>query len=145
MKTLTRPNPLPTLRREFDRIFDDFFPMVTADSRMEMAPPVDFSETEEAFIARMDLPGMNRDDIHVDLEDRRLTISGERKHMTEEKEENYHRMERTYGSFLRALMLPGEVKQDAIKATFHDGVLTVWIPKTEASKPRRIEVTTNGH
>lgn len=141
MKTLTRPGPLPTLRREFDRIIDDLFPALIPEVSGTWAPAVDFSETEDAFIARLDLPGMTREDIKVDLEDRRLTISGERAHETEEKTESFHRVERSYGTFMRSLMLPAEVKADKIKATYDDGVLVVTVPKTESVKPRRIEVT----
>jgi HSP20 family protein len=141
MKTLMLPGPMPVLRREFDRLFDDFLPMLNPENGGTWAPPVDFSETDDAFVARMDLPGMQREDITVDLEDRRLTISGERQRETEEKGENFHRVERSYGSFFRALTLPSEVKSEEIRATFDDGVLTVRIPKSEASKPRRIEIT----
>lgn len=143
MRALTRTPPLPTLRLELDRLFEDIFPAAAAETRADLMPPFDFTETDEAYIVRMDLPGVNQQDIHISLEDRRLSVSGERRHEVEEKHENYHRVERSFGSFFRAITLPGEVKADQVDATLDAGVLRVRIPKSEASKPRRIEVRGN--
>lgn len=144
MTTITRYSPIRSLRREFDRLFEDLVPATDEAAESALwAPAVDFSETDDAFVARVDLPGMQREDIHVDLQDRRLSISGERRQMHEEKGENFHRMERAYGAFFRSITLPAGIDEAAITAGFEGGVLTVRVPKSEARKPRRIEVAQN--
>jgi HSP20 family protein len=141
MNYLTRYEPFRVFRREFDRLFEDFLPALREEEPEAMwMPRLDLTETDGAFAARMDLPGLKREDIQVDVENNRLTVRGERKFEKREEKENVVRMERNYGTFFRAFALPENVFTDGIEATFEDGVLTVQIPKAEESKPHRIEV-----
>ncbi len=106
----------------------------------EWLPAFDVSETEKEVIVKAELPGMDVKDIDITLTDGLLTIKGERKMEKEDKEENYHRIERRFGSFSRSLNLGIKVKADAIDASYKDGVLTVTLPKSEENKPKKIEV-----
>jgi len=89
---------------------------------------------------RAELPGIKKEDVKITLRDDILTIRGEKKQESEKKEQNYHRVERSDGSFQRSYALPASVQGDKIDATYHDGVLTVVLPKSEEAKPRDIEV-----
>jgi HSP20 family protein len=125
----------------FDRFFEGFdLPDLLAGER-EWAPSFDVSETEDRIIVRAELPGMDAKDIDIGLTDGVLTVKGEKKREKEDTGENYHRIERRYGSFCRSISLPVGIKADAIDATYKDGLLTVTLPKAEESKPRKIEVT----
>jgi HSP20 family protein len=106
----------------------------------EWMPPFDVSETEGEIIVKAELPGMKVEDIDITLTDGLLTIKGERKMEKEDKQENYHRIERQFGSFSRSLNLGVNVKADGIDAGYNDGVLTVTLPKAEEDKPKKIEV-----
>src|SRR5215510_7605399 len=103
-------------------------------------PAVDVYEDEESFVIKVELPEVNRDDVKVSLHDNTLSISGERKVENEEKRENYHRVERSYGQFYRSFTLPPNVNTEAISAQFKDGVLRLTLPKREEAKPKQIEV-----
>lgn len=134
-----------TLRRELDRIFDDFAPlrMLEEDGgeKTDMwTPRTDMSETDTEYIIKVDLPGVTKKDVKVNFEDNRLTVTGERKKETTEEDENFYRKERFYGSFMRSYTLPHVIKEDEIDAKFTDGVLTVHIPKAEVSKPKEIRI-----
>jgi HSP20 family protein len=106
----------------------------------EWVPAFDVSETEKEVIVKAELPGMDVKDIDIALTDGLLTIKGERKLEKEDKKENYHRIERQFGSFSRSLNLGAKVRSDGIEAAYKDGVLTVTLPKVEESKPKKIEV-----
>ena len=106
----------------------------------EWMPPFDIFETEGEIIVKAELPGMKVEDIDITLTDGLLTIKGERKMEKEDKRENYHRIERQFGSFSRSLNLGVNVKADGIDAGYKDGVLTVTLPKAEEDKPKKIEV-----
>ena len=126
------------------RVFDWFFdgadlPDLWEGGR-EWVPAFDVSETEEAIVVKAELPGIEVNDIDITLTDGLLSIRGEKRRETEDKRENYHRIERRYGSFSRSLNLRKEVKADAIDASYKDGVLTVTLPKGEEHKPKKIEV-----
>ena len=103
-------------------------------------PAFDVSETDNEIVVKAELPGMNVEDIDIALTDGLLTIKGERKMEKEDKEENYHRIERQFGSFSRSLNLGTKVRADGIEAGYKDGMLTVTLPKVEESKPKKIEV-----
>jgi HSP20 family protein len=118
-----------------DLTLPDFF---TAEQ--EWMPRFDVSETGNEIIVKAELPGMDVKDIDIALTDGLLTIKGERKLEKEDKEENYHRIERQFGSFSRSLNLGARVKADGIEAAYKDGILTVTLPKVEESKPKKIEV-----
>ena len=103
-------------------------------------PAVDIYDKEDRLVLRAELSGVDKHDIELDLKDRVLTLKGERKVENEVKKENYFRKEISYGSFQRAFTLPEGVDQEAIKAEFKDGILTVEIPKAKVEKPKRISV-----
>lgn len=139
---------LLSMRSAFDRMFDDFFPARSCDhdsatSIWRWTPLVDIFEKDNEIVIKTELPGMKQDDIEVNVENNILTISGERKQEDEVKKENYHRVERFYGSFQRSFTLPSIARTDAIVAEYSDGVLTLHVPKAEEAKPRKIPVSTN--
>jgi HSP20 family protein len=152
MTTLTRWEPwreLATLRREFDRFFDEpfgaRFAMPWRPSEFEMM--VDLAEDETAYIVKATVPGVKPEDVEVTMQNNVLTIKGEAKADKEIKEENYFMRERRYGSFMRSLVLPTNVKAEMIEAKHEDGVLTIRLPKSEEDKPKKIAVkaTTSGN
>jgi HSP20 family protein len=141
MTQLTRYEPFRVMRREFDRLFEDFLPALADDAPPPAwSPRFDLVEREDAFIAKMDLPGLKPEDITVEMEYNRLVVRGERKHEEKTEKEDYVRMERAYGSFYRSFVLPRNVSAEQIEADFNAGVLTLTLPKTEEAKPRKIEV-----
>lgn len=104
-------------------------------------PPVDIFETSDhEIVLRAELPGLKREDIDIRVENNTLTLRGERKHEAEVKQEQFHRIERTYGQFTRSFALPSTVDAEKVSATFTDGVLTITLPVREEAKPRQIQV-----
>ncbi len=132
---------LDSLQGDMNRLFDRFFEGRTpsATSR-RWIPAMDLVETDDHLVLRGDLPGMTEDDIEIEIKDGVLTVSGERKSESEEKEEGYHRVERAFGSFSRSLTLPQGVDADKVEAHFDKGVLEVKIPKPAEAKPTRVEI-----
>ncbi len=129
-------------KRTMDRFFHDWdgeFWKLESSQRVWM-PALDISETPDAYIVRVEVPGVKAEDLEVSLQDNTLTIRGKRERSEERKEETYHWVERSYGEFTRSLALPSDVKVDAIDATYRNGVLEIRLPKSEESKPHRIEV-----
>lgn len=107
------------------------------------APSVDIFETEQAIVLKADLPEVNPSDVDVRVEDNMLYLRGERKMEKEVKEESYHRVERSYGSFARSFALPHTVSSERITADYKDGVLKITLPKREESKPKQIKISVN--
>ena len=142
--TLVKYTPMHELFRtnRLDQFFDSFFgtPWRPESELASWAPHVDVEETREAFKFRADLPGLNKKDITISVEDNRLTIKGERKSEADEKTARYHRVERAYGSFCRTFRLPANVLSDQVEASYREGVLEVTVPKAEEVKPREIEI-----
>jgi HSP20 family protein len=103
-------------------------------------PPMDVFETEEKIVAKVELPGIEPADVEVSVEDSTLTVSGTREFAREVKEEDYHRVERRYGQFTRAMTLPQTADTEKVEARFDKGVLTIEVPKVERVKPKKIEV-----
>jgi HSP20 family protein len=133
------------LQREVDRVFSDFgrgMPALGEFRRGAMALKVNVSETDSAVEVSAEIPGVDAKDIDVQLRDGILTIKGEKKSEREEKEENYHLVERSYGSFSRSMTLPAAVNLEKIEAKYDKGVLTVTCPKKEEVKPKPIEIKT---
>jgi HSP20 family protein len=133
------------LRREMDRLWDDYFGAGRRALRplqAEFAPAVDVKENAEAVVVKAEVPGMDAQDINISVTGDVLTIKGEKKSEREEKEENYHLVERSYGSFSRSLAMPAAVDMDKIEAKYDKGVLTVTCPKKEEVKPKAIEIKT---
>jgi len=128
-------------RRDFlGSFFEDFeMPGLLTEER-GFTPAFDVSETENALIVRAEIPGMDKKDIDIHLTDGLLTIKGEKRHEREDKEKNYHRIERSYGAFSRTMRLPFDVEIDKVDATYKDGVLKVTLPKSERARVKKIEV-----
>jgi HSP20 family protein len=106
----------------------------------DWSPAVDISEDEKEFTITADLPDVKKEEVKVSLDDGMLTIKGERQHKEETKKKKFHRVERSYGKYVRSFRLPDEVESDKIDAAFKDGVLTVHLPKGEKSKSREKEI-----
>jgi HSP20 family protein len=104
-------------------------------------PAVDIYETGESVVVKAELPGLTKEQVGIEVKDGVLTLKGERKVEREVKEENYHRVERAYGTFQRSFSLPASVDQEKIGATLKDGVLEVTLPKKEQAKPKQISVS----
>jgi HSP20 family protein len=123
------------------RLWDEPFAKFFGDPAVRpWTPAVDIVETEHELMFRADLPGMKQEDIEVHIENGTLTIKGARKFEQEEKEKGYHRIERSYGTFMRAFTLPETVDPEKAKATYKDGVLQIVFARTEAAKPRSVKV-----
>lgn len=135
---------LQSLQQDMNRIFDEFFrgDLLANESffNRDWNPAVDIVETAEKFILKAEIPGMSKEDVKITLENNVLTIRGEKKNEAEKKEGNYHRIERSYGSFERSFSIPGIVKVNDIDAQYKDGLLTLTLPKAEEAKPKSIEV-----
>jgi len=142
-----RTNPMldiaPGFSREVDRLLSDIFNRDVFRIADEWVPQVDVAETKDEIIIRAEVPGMTKEDITVTLQDNVLTLRGEKKQEKTEKEVAFHRMERSYGSFVRSFTLPTLVQADKVKATYKDGVLTITLPKAEEVKPKEISVSVN--
>ena len=129
------------LRTEMDRLFDSMLGRYPRE-RIEglWTPLLDLEETKDSVIARVELPGMKKEDIKISVVNNVLTISGERRHQTEEKGKTYYRIERSYGKFQRAIELPSEVIADKAKASYKDGILELVMPKSEKAKEKEIAI-----
>ncbi len=103
--------------------------------------PVDFTETDDEYKLRVELPGMEKDDVKIALNQNILTISGEKKGEDTKENESFHKREIRYGWFERSFSLPGDIDETKIKAKMKNGVLTIHVPKSEAAKPKRIPIT----
>ena len=137
----TDPGPFGILRQmtsELDRMFDDpwmvRWPASPIDNAAVWAPKVDVFEKDNRLVTRIDLPGVKKDDVTVEVGDGQLKMFGERQNEREEKDKNFYRCERDYGSFYRAVPLPTGVKPEDVKATFENGVLEVSVPIPAAAK-----------
>ena len=107
----------------------------------DWAPDVDITETDTAYLIKGEIPGVNKEDVKVNIENGVLTMSGERKQEKEEKGKKFHRIERSYGSFMRSFRLPDNIDESAVKAEFKDGMLNVTLPKSAQAKPKSTNIT----
>jgi HSP20 family protein len=128
------------LRADMDRLFSSFFGGFPEDREGQWAPLIDIEEDNENITVKAELPGMNKNEIKVTVRDNMLFISGDRKQEKEIKDKTFHRIERSYGQFSRAITLPATVEADKIKASYKDGVLSITLPKPEVMKPKQIDV-----
>jgi len=126
--------------RMFDRVLRGWMGPVSF-SEFSWNPVVDVSETNDEVVVKAEMPGMSKDDIDISVEDNQLILSGEKKQEQEEKEADYYRVERSYGSFRRIFTLPARVDVGKVQASYQNGVLTVRVPKAEAAKARKIEIS----
>jgi HSP20 family protein len=138
---------LDALQGDMNRLFDSFFgrrdggaTVANGYGSRRWIPPMDVVETEDHLVLRADLPGLDRDDVEIEVKDGILTVSGERKAQHEEKREGFHRVERSFGRFSRSLELPKGIEAARIEASFDRGVLEVRMPKPAERKPTRIEI-----
>lgn len=140
----TFPSDVLGMQKEINHMFDRFFRGGVQDDT-ELAtstfiPAVDLVEKDDEYVAKIELPGVSKDEVKITLQDNLLTIRGEKKEEKETKGSNYHRIERSYGSFQRSFTLPTSVKNDKVDAQYKDGILTVTLPKAEEAKRKQIEV-----
>jgi HSP20 family protein len=130
-----------SLQEQVNRLFESSSPAKGDTSTLTTwAPAVDIYETENELVIKADLPEVNEQDLDIRVENNTLTIAGERKFEEKVKEDNYLRIERSYGSFSRSFSLPTTVNTEAIKAEYKNGVLTVELPKRAESKPKQVKI-----
>jgi HSP20 family protein len=142
MRALTPWTGMTGLKQEMDRVLDRFFEPRWDELVVvgEWAPSIDLTETKDALVARVEVPGMDSKDIQISLQEQLLTIKGEKRHEREEKDERRHRVERSYGTFTRSVRLPVAVDAEKATASFKNGLLTITLPKTPAAKGSMIPV-----
>lgn len=138
---MRRRRPLTSL---FDEVFEDFFaPMQAATATRAGVPPLNVAESSDAFRLSFELPGVAEAAVNVHVDGDQLVVSAERRFEDDKAEGlEFHRVEHRYGSFARSVTLPKDVRFDAIEASFRNGVLTVIVPKSAPTQPRRIEIKT---
>lgn len=146
MTVLTRWEPfreLSTLQDRMNRLFNDQFGKVAEEnlSAASFMPPVDVYEDENSLQLKLEVPGVEEKDLDIRIENNFLTVRGERKFEKEEKEENFHRIERRYGSFSRSFQLPQTVNSEDVKAEYVNGVLKIKLAKRAEAKPKQIKVS----
>jgi HSP20 family protein len=144
--TIVRWEPfrdLVSIQDELNRLFGRTFAGAASmrpSARSTWIPSMDVVETQDRIVATLELPGIGPDEVEVSVEDSTLTVSGTRERADEVKEEQYHRVERRYGAFSRAIALPETADADRVEAHFDKGVLTIEVPKVERAKPKKIEI-----
>lgn len=140
MTMLTRIDPF----RELASFFETFSDVNPANREQlvfgTFTPPVDVYEDEHNLVLKLEVPGMNEEDLKVSMEDEMLTITGERKFEKEEKEENFHRIERRYGTFTRTFRLPNTVDMEHVEAAYDKGILKITLAKRAEAKPKQIKI-----
>jgi HSP20 family protein len=140
-------NDVAILQNRLNSIFQDFARPETASESLAMGnfvPAVDVYEDTQKLILKLEVPGIRKEDLDIRVEGRTLTVKGERKFEAEEKEENFQRIERRFGSFVRSFTLPATVSTDEIAAVSTDGVLSISLAKKPEAKPKQIEVKVAG-
>ena len=152
MTTMTRFVPfrsplegVAVLQNRLNSIFNDF---TSANGEMQneslsagnFIPPVDIYEDTNRLVLKLEVPGIPQEDLQINLENQTLTVKGERKLVKDEKEENFHRIERRYGSFVRSFTLPATIETDSARASYENGVLSIALQKKEAAKPKQLKI-----
>ena len=130
-------------QNQFERFLREALSPVTGEGEVSTrtwAPPVDIYEDGDNLVLKAELPGINPDEVEIRVENNTLYLKGERKFEKEVKEQSYHRVERTYGTFTRSFSLPNSVDPDKVVASYKDGVLTLTMPKKEEAKPKTIKI-----
>jgi len=137
---------LASIQGELNRLFGRTFAGTEPEPSFagSWVPPLDVYETPEKLVVTVELPGIDPSDVDVSVENSTLAISGSREFYSDAKEENFHRVERRFGSFQRMLSLPSTANADNIDATFDKGVLTIEVPKKEEAKPKKITIKASG-
>jgi HSP20 family protein len=145
MTVVTRWDPfreLHSLQNRMSRLFEEQYggrdeALTTSGA---FVPPVDIYEDQHGIQLKLEVPGIDQKDLNINVENNILTVSGERKFEQEQKEENFHRIERRYGSFIRSFTLPNTVDTEKITADYNNGVLSIRLVKREEAKPKQIKV-----
>jgi HSP20 family protein len=136
---------LEDVSKHLNRIFGRFPARAEADREIltmaDWAPTVDITETDAAYLIKGEIPGVNKEDVKVTIEDGMITMRGERRQENEEKDKKFHRIERSYGSFMRSFRVPDDVDEAAVKAEFKDGMINVTLPKSGKSKAKSVNVS----
>ena len=149
MATITRWDPFQdvlSLREAMNQLMEESFVRPTAaQGGQNFVPALDLSENAEGYLVEAALPGLKPEDVEITVENNVLTIKGETRQEVDDKQRNFHRLERRFGSFQRTIGLPSTVKADAIQASLTNGVLRLEIPKAEEVKPRKISVNVGEH
>ena len=143
MTMITRIDPF----RELASFFENFSEVGAVNAKDQLAagtfiPPVDVYEDEHNLVLKLEIPGINEEDLKVSLENNTLTVTGERKFEKEEKEENFHRIERRFGSFTRTFRLPSTVDPEKVEAGYDKGILKLTLAKRAEAKPKQIKIGT---
>jgi HSP20 family protein len=136
---------LVTIRDKMNRLFEDAVTQRGEEKELvasSWAPAVDIYEDESQLVLTAEIPGLSEKDVEIKIEDNVLSIQGERKLEKETREENYHRIERAYGSFYRSFTLPNYVDEDKIRAEHENGVVKITMPKKAELKPRKVKIVT---
>lgn len=146
MTTITRWSPLhdmTTLHNRLSALLQDFAePTAESDSpAASFTPPVDIYEDAQKLVLKLEVPGIREEDLDIRLENQTLTVRGERKFEKEEKQENFHRIERRFGSFVRSFTLPTTVDTEKVQASFDAGVLSIEVTKRAEAQPKKIKVS----
>ena len=130
-----------SFRDDMNELFDSFFGKSTEQREGMWSPAIDVAETKDDIIVTAEVPGLNKDDINISIQENVLTLRGEKKQSKEQKDENLHRVERIYGSFQRSFTLPTLVDFTKVSAAYKDGVLRIVLPKKEEVKPKEISIS----
>ena len=142
------PHSFPALRDRMDRLFGEMLGRGRGGEEGLATglwvPQVDVFETPDHIVLKADLPAVKKEDVEISIQNSTLTLKGERKMETEQKDKQVHRLERSYGAFTRSFTLPPTVDAERANAEFADGVLTLTLPRREESKPKQIKVKVNG-
>lgn len=144
MRALMPAPAVSSLRREMDRLFDRFWEDDGGDlpAVRDWFPTLDFSENADAFSIKLEIPGLEPKDVQVLLQDNVLTVKGEKKEESKQKDERYYRLERVHGAFSRSLRLPSPVDATKVNALFKNGLLTITVPKAPGARTATIPITT---
>ena len=147
---ITRWDPfrdVVTLQSRLNSLFQDYNRGQNESDVVSTAafvPPVDIYEDEHKIVLKLEVPGLKQEDLDIQIENNTLSVRGERKFEKEEKEENFHRIERRYGSFFRSFTVPTTVNTDSVKASYDAGVLSISLDKRAEAKPKQIKVSVTG-
>lgn len=135
----TQPNR-DIFGKRFSDIMDEFFNDAVATRQQPFAPSIDISETDKQYLIDVEVPGMDKKDIELNVDNNTLTIRGERKFENEEEGKHFHRVESSYGNFSRSFMLPDNVDSESIQATYNNGILHITIEKSEQKMKKQIKI-----
>lgn len=138
--TLSPLRAIADLESEMDRLMTSSFAWPEEFEGVDFSPPCNIRETEREFVVEFDIPGIKKEDVKIEIENNRLSVSGERSDLREEKDARHFLTETSYGSFMRSFQLPSQVDENKVDARYAEGVLTVTVPKTAATKSKQVKI-----